>query len=396
MTLHKTLLYAGVVLVVVYICLIAFRYFPEFNISLVFSDKSALQVLWENYKKDYVDNSGRTLDQQQGNITTSEGQSYTLLRAVWMDDKATYDRVLVWTVTNLQHKNDKLFSWLYGDIGNGTQGILTTRGGDNSATDADTDIALSLVFAYNRWKDVGYLNMAKPIINDIWNNEIILVQGSPYVVANNIEKKSTDKVIINPSYFAPYAYRIFSKIDTEHGWLSVANTAYRVLNEASSLPLDKNNSAHLPPDWITLSRQQGTIQQTDVSNLTTNFGFDALRVVWRVSLDYEWFKDVRAKAYLDSLGFLGNEWRSKGKIFSVYGHDGSVVDSSEAPAMYGSTIGYFKESDMSQASRVFRKKLQSYFSLDTNSFEASLGYYDSNWVWFGWALYTGLLPNLSE
>ncbi len=60
-----------------------FRSSDKVDQNIVFSDRTLLSGLWDNYKKIYWESeSGRTLDKQQNDITTSEGQSYTMLRAV--------------------------------------------------------------------------------------------------------------------------------------------------------------------------------------------------------------------------------------------------------------------------------------------------------------------------
>ena len=96
-TLNKTI-WIGI-----FIILISITFFTLINTSLVkeisiknnyiFSNQAMLEALWENYKEEYIeDSSFRTLDKQRDNITTSEGQSYAMLRAVWQDDKQTFDK----------------------------------------------------------------------------------------------------------------------------------------------------------------------------------------------------------------------------------------------------------------------------------------------------------------
>ena len=388
-----------------YLCLItsillfAFGVYTYLNLhttNIIFSDKATLQILWEDYKNNYLDKTTlRAVDKQSGNITTSEGQSYTLLRAVWVDDEDTFDKVFSWTAANMQHKNNHLFSWLYGNLGNGTYGILSSKGGNNSATDADTDIAMALLFGYSRWGNVNYLNEAKLIVGDIWQNEVITVGTTSYVVADDLENKSLDNILINPSYFAPYAYRIFSKVDPQHNWMSLVDSSYRVLQITSSSSLDKNSSAGLPPNWVLFNRNTKTFSPAVSLSGSSDFSFDALRVPWRIAIDYEWFKDSRAKTYLDTLSFFSLEWKLRKSLASSYSHDGTVIDIGEAPAMYGGVIGYFKDSDSVFANEIYSLKLKALFNPDSNSFIYPLSYYDANWVWFGIGLYTNLLPNLS-
>jgi endoglucanase len=391
----------GIGLIVIALAILGFVWFKnssDGDVPLVFSEKSMLQVLWKNYKSDYLEaGSFRAVDKQQNNITTSEGQSYTMLRAVWMDDKTTFDAAYKWTNDNLRRKNDHLFSWLYGENSDGTYSIQTAKGGYNTANDADTDIALSLIFAHARWNDQNYLNDAKNIVNDLWNTSVITIKGVPYMTADDLEKTSSIKPIINPSYLAPYSYKIFATIDPSHDWNAVASSSYAVLNATADLPLDKQSSDGLPADWVVIDRTTGTISAPDPStNLNTDFSYDALRAPWRVALDYQWSNDPRAKAYLDRLGFLKGEWESKKMIYSDYGHDGSTVSTNEAPAMYGGTIGYFMYSDPADAVDIYNQKIKYLFNSDTNTWKSDMSYYDSNWVWFGMGLYNNLLPNLAR
>lgn len=392
----KILGYGLIVLSLLIFTVVWYKNSPRFSSPIVFSEKGMLEILWNNYKTEYLEkDTFRALDKQQDSITTSEGQSYTMLRAVWMDDKETFDAAYKWTKDNLSRKEDRLFSWLFGKQPSGKYGVLTDRGGYNSASDADSDIALSLVFAYGRWGEKYYLDDAKAIVKDIWEKEVIVINGVPYLTANNLEKFSSAKPIINVSYFSPYAYRIFAKIDPAHDWNGLVKSSYDVLEKTASSTLDKSQSAGLPPDWIVLNKTTGAVEATGISNLTTNYSYDALRTPWRIALDYQWFKEPRAKQYLDKLSFLSNEFREKNKIGSVYGHDGSVISDSEAPAMYAGSIGYFLVSDEDTAEDVFEQKIIFLYNSDTSKWKNPLSYYDENWVWFGIGLYNNLLPNLS-
>ena len=264
--------------------------------NLVFSDNTLLNGLWDNYKKIYWEaETGRTLDKQQDNITTSEGQSYTMLRAVWQSDRTTFDKSWAWTKEQLGRPNDALFAWKWGKRSDGTYGVFTDQGGQNTASDADSDIALALIMAANRWQQQSYLDEAKRILASIWEQEVITVQGKPYLAANDLEKNSSRAAILNPSYFAPYAYRIFAKIDSQHDWNGLINSSYELINTAMDAKLDKGDSARIVPDWISMDKMTGQIMAPQgASNLTTNYSFDAMRTAFRLALDYEWNREQRA------------------------------------------------------------------------------------------------------
>jgi endo-1,4-beta-D-glucanase Y len=394
----KLLGYILVAAAVIVLLVVVFRNTGKSNVPLVFTPDQILNSTWLNYKTEYLEpTTSRTLDKQNNNITTSEGESYTMLRSVWLGDKTTFDNSWTWTKDNLQHKSgDKLFAWLFGQQSGTTYGIVTAKGGNNTASDADTDIALSLVFAYSRWQEQSYLGDARSIITDIWNNDVVMVNGVPYMAADNLEKSSTNpNIAINVSYFNPAAYRIFAQVDPTHPWNKLVDSSYTLLGGTITSPLNKSKSAGLPPDWISMNRTTGAISAPIGTTNTTNFSYDALRTPWRISLDAAWFKDPRANATLQSLGFLDSQWKAGGSLATTYAHDGSVVTAAESPSMYGGTIGYFINEDPASAATIYQNKLETLYDPGKNSWKDTLSYYDDNWAWFGIALYNNMLPNLT-
>ena len=363
--------------------------------NIVFAPHTLLSGTWDAYKSEYWEAStGRTLDKQQNDITTSEGQSYTMLRAVWVSDKPTFDKSWAWTQQQLQ-RQDKLFSWRWGKKADGTYGVLTDVNGQNSASDADSDIALSLMMAADRWQDASYLNAAKAIISSIYENEVVTVGGVPYLASNNLEKQSTSPIVMNPSYLAPYAYREFARVDATHNWGAVVDSSYSFLAKAMSENLDTSKSDGLPPDWVLMDRTTGALSAPTTTGLTTNYGFDAMRVPWRLALDYTWNKDDRAKTLLSKMSFLSDQWNKNGKLISTYRHDGNAVTQDEVLESYGTSLAYFDVVDSKNATKVYDEKIKALYDQNTNSWNQPLTYYASNWVWFGIALHENQLPNLA-
>lgn len=365
--------------------------------NIVFSDRTLLAGLWDNYKKVYWEEStGRTLDKQQNNITTSEGQSYTMLRAVWQSDQPTFDKAWGWTKEHLGRQDDELFSWRWGQKNDGTYGVLTDMGGQNTASDADSDIALALIMAASKWQKQTYLEEARAIVRDIWEEEVITVNGIPYLTSNNLEKDSQKPAIINPSYLAPYAYRHFAKIDKRNNWDGLVDSSYDLIDRSIESNLDKGTSAKIVPDWVTINEQNGSLAAVQgAPNLTTNYGYDAMRTPLRIALDYKWNKEPRAKETLNKMQFFSREWKNKGKIVSTYAHDGTIVKDEEVAEAYATILGYFIVADPSQAADVYDKKLKPLYDPDKNSWAKEMSYYGDNWAWFGIALYNDQLDNLA-
>ena len=383
---------------IVLIAAVAYLHTVQSRSALVFSPSQILAATWIKYKMAYLETgTGRTVDPARNAITTSEGEGYSMLRAVWLGDKQSFDTSWTWTKNNLQHKSgDHLFAWMFGKNPNGTYGVMVSDGGDTSAADADTDIALALLFAYGRWQDHQYIGDARVIMADIWSKEVVMVGGTPYLVADNKEKGSARGVLINPSYLNPAAYHIFGQFDNSHPWDALAASSYVIIDKSIASPLNANASAGLPPDWVLMNTATGAIAASgDATTTTTNFGFDAMRLPWRMTLASEWFSDPRAKQVLDQIRFLKSAWQSNGSLASTYAHDGAILDADQAPAMYGGTIGYFMAEDPQAAKSIYETKLASLYDPGTSGWKTQLSYYDDNWAWFGIGLYSGLLPNLT-
>lgn len=373
----------------------AYRSLAPGRTSVPFSNNEMLAGLWHGYVQTYIEpGSGRVMDRQHGDLTTSEGQSYAMLRAVWQDDRATFDRVWGFTQQALDRPGDHLFAWKFGQRPDGSYGVLSDQGGQNTASDADSDIAVALVMAYGRWQQSSYLQQAKAIISDIWTQEVVQVAGRPVLVSNNLERSSS-QVIVNPSYFAPYAYRIFARVDTGHDWQALVGSSYDLIDRSLSAPLDRSASAGLAPDWLRIDRSTGAFV-TLPAGLTSDYGYDALRLPWRLALDYQWNHEDRAKTTLGRMRFLGAQWQDTGRLAATYAHDGSSPAGYESPALYGGSIGYFTVTDQAQLSAVYDRKLTALYNPDTFGWRTALSYYDDNWAWFGIALHQGALTDLAK
>jgi endoglucanase len=374
------------------LCLIALIYINSAfrSKTRVFSSYSLLTSTWEKYKAAFINNDGRVIDYAQNSITTSEGQSYALLRAVWSDDKSTFDLVWQWTKNNLR-RSDNLFAWKWGQKEDGSYGILS-NGGENSATDSDSDIALALIFASSRWQDPSYQAEAKLILESLWDRDTIEINNQRYFLPGEWANTPTE-IILNPSYFSPYAWRIFAQIDTSHNWESLITPAYDVLNQAGYLNLRNQSGVGLPPNWISLDKATHQLKEPP-AEFSIDYSYDAMRIPWRVAVDYAWYSDERAISYLNKLSRLKDIYQINHQLMSEYSYDGNPLTNYENPSFYSTSLAYFQNVHPDLALEIYNNKILTLYSNDTNSFKPELGYYDQNWVWFGIALYTNNLPNL--
>jgi endo-1,4-beta-D-glucanase Y/4-amino-4-deoxy-L-arabinose transferase-like glycosyltransferase len=319
---------------------------------------------------------------------TSEAQSYALLRAVWSSDRPAFDRSWTWTRAHLLGTNG-LPAWQWRD------GAVIDA---NSAADADSDIALALLLGSQRWNDPALREAGAQMVRAIWDHEVATVGGVPYLTAGNWAPEGS-VIALNPSYFAPYAYKIFQEVDSDHDWYGVVDSSYRVLFDASAQPLDTGDSAGLPPDWIGLDRATGTLVplHLDGTNTeTTRYGYDAARTYWRIALDLRWNNDGRADVYLRTAGFLRDEVVRKGYVSAVYGHRGAIV---EEPASTVGTAGAqaaLLTLDPGVAGSLWAGQFVS--GATHNDGKAYWGnpadLYTQEWGWFATALYANTLSDL--
>ena len=364
---------------------------------LIYSNSAMLYELWNAYKSANLEpGSYRTIDHSQpGNITTSEGESYTMLRAVWQGDHTTFTKSLNFTLAYMQ-RPDHLFSWRYSQLPNGHYGINKTNGNYNTASDGDTQIALALLMAYSRWNEVYYLQVAQPIITNIWNKEVVQILNKPVITADNLERYSKTTVLFDPSYCYPAAYKVFAKIDPQHNWNALANNCYSLISKLASSKLGSSKSDGLPPNFIEINRLNGSFSVDNNPNYNTDYGYDAFRIPFNLALDYQWFHDPKDISTLRQFSYLETLWNKHHAINAVYKHSGAPAANYQSPAMYGASLGYFLLEHPNSAKQIYQQKLLPLYSPDKQSWTNPMSYYNDNWAWFGMALAQKALPNLTK
>lgn len=347
-----------------------------------------LQPSWETYKRKFLNPKGYIQPPEQSDSVISEAQSYALLRAVWMNDRETFDQVYAWTDKHMRLKKSHLFGWKYLHK---SQRLID----EGNAPDADQDIALALLFAAKRWNEPRYYEDAQQIIKDIWEYNVYSDQRFSFVTAGNWAD-SADYVTLNPSYLAPYAYRIFAVVDQDHDWSSVLDSSYAVLKSCSATLLDKNYSSSLPPEWCRYEKNLGSfVASAKPQPDDSNYGYNAFRIPWKIYLDYQWNQDYRAADYLKSLDFL--VWQhTQGGVVDVYSHDAVPQTKSQRYA-YIMNLPVFLITDPERAQVILKEKfLPTYTTTQDGAAYWYEGdeYYLQNWAWFATAIYQGDLQNL--
>jgi endo-1,4-beta-D-glucanase Y len=239
------------------------------------------QAAYNSWKGTYVTSAGTTAGGQlrvtgatsNRSDTVSEGIGYGMIAAVYMNDRSTFDGL--WAYAQAHFDMNGLMHWHIA-----ASGSVAEMG---SATDGDEDIAWALIQASDQWSSATYLNAAKTMLQKMLLLEVfpdgLLKAGDNWGV--------TDRTY--PDYFSPAYYRVFAEVAGNSQWrTTVIDRNYQHLSSVSG-------TYGLVPDQ---SNMAGTISGT--------YGYDACRTPWRIAMDYCFFGEARAKAYLDKVGAFFN------------------------------------------------------------------------------------------
>ena len=333
------------------------------------SSDDVLRATWTAYVNRFVQPDGRVVDPKAGGITTSEGQAYALLRAVWMDDRPVFDRALTWATAHLNRgvRPDHLWAWKW-------DGRVVDVA---FASDADQDAALALLMAARTWRDDSYRQRARAVLADLWDKGTRVAGGRRYLLGGDtLCRNGTCRV--NPSYYAPYAYRYFARDDPSHDWLQLVDTSYFLLDRNAAL-----TTTRLPSDWLLLDTATGSLSLGSDSD--SQYSYDAFRAHWRVRLDGVLFGEERARSYLSSsLAWLAERYRRDGRLSAVISKNGHVGADYEAPEMLACVMSALQETapDLADA---MNTRLQA--TLSEGLWADRESYYLQNWAWFGTALH---------
>ncbi|MEW5858441.1 MAG: glycosyl hydrolase family 8 [Cyanobacteriota bacterium] len=345
-------------------------------------NKDLLQQSWVAYRQQFIQNDGRVIDREGGDRSTSEGQAYAMLRAFFINDRDTFAKTLNWAENNLQRqtngkRSDNLWAWKWGRDATGKWGILDR----NFASDADVDVITSLILASRAWNRPEYLTLARTKLRDLWMLSTITVpSGTRYLLPGPKEAFQPQPSIIklNPSYLAPYAFRLFAQVDPAHDWLSLVDSSYQVLENSAQL-----SAVKLPSDWVILDTETGQFQPLPSSDpLKTQYGFDAYRVWWRVALDAAWFKSPQALQFLrQHMTPLQEQWRTQQKIPAQIDLQGQPIVDYEATSQYAMVYAALRLIDPATAEQILQRKLLP--SYKNGIWDNDSAYYAQNLAWLG-------------
>jgi endoglucanase len=358
------------------------------------ANRELLEESWVIYRRQFIQEDGRVIDYQDSDRSVSEGQAYAMLRSVFIDDPTTFALTLDWAEKNLRRLSatsvptDQLWAWKWGKNKAGKWGPID----ENFASDADIDAITALILASRRWNRPEYLDVARTKLRDLWKFSTVAGPGGKrYLLPGPVEAfmPSPSTLYLNPSYLAPYAFRLFAQVDPDHDWLSLVDTSYQILEKSSQV-----STVGLPSDWIALDTKTGKFQPLPQSNkLQSVYSFDAYRVWWRVAWDAAWFQSPEAERYLrTATKHLQSLWNTSSRIPAGINLQGKPTVNYEATSQYAMLYTALSLIDPATAQQILDKKLLPRYKQGIWDDESA--YYTQNLAWIGLLPPTALEPQL--
>lgn len=249
------------------------------------------------------------------------------------------------------------------------------------------------------------------------------------ITSNNglhLTSNAHGKPAVNPSYFMPFAIKLFAQYDTAYAtkWNNLYNRMLIDLDEVRKpgFYLEDNDgnrywsNGSLIPNWFELDRLTGRMTnvsfQDDADIRGYIYGYDAFRSLWFLAYSH-YLDDGNAdiKGILcDASAFFADE-QANGGINATYAIDGSKPDGNATPlwGMYSVYLDLFRITGRPQKEAAVANLYADYIVSDSDKERAYIeetpwkdddddkptineikGYYQNYWSFFGNYLYTKL------
>lgn len=223
--------------------------------------------LWNRYAQRFLESSGRIIDFDRENSTTSEGQAYALFFALVANDRQHFEQILRWTENNLANGNlsKTLPGWHWGKSRE-----QWTVLDPNSASDADLWMAYTLVQAGRLWHREDFVAAGSRLADLIAAQEVVhLPQFGPFLLPGKDGFLNRGTYSLNPSYLPLQVVLGLSSSFPEGPWGEIAERL------PSFLKASARNGFVL--DWISYRPEDGFGNQP-ITIADPAASYDAIRV----------------------------------------------------------------------------------------------------------------------
>ena len=249
----------------------------------------ASRVIWANQSSGYYKQAcsvDDAVDNKFRACTVSEGMGYGMLLAYFNGDDATFNSLWNYTRAFRDYEGTGLMPWI-------TYSFHYSTPDNSSATDADLDIATSLILMYYKTGNAMYLQDALVYVNALWNLEVN--PANLLLYSGNTDLWKINDPAYNLSYFSPVAIRLFAMVDPAHNWTGVLNAMYAYMQKV------QNAGTGVFPDWSNEAGVAVNPPNNSAANTYWTFNKESVRIPWRIAWDYYWYQDPRAATILAKL-----------------------------------------------------------------------------------------------
>lgn len=299
-------------------------------------------------------------------FAVSEGAGYGLLLAAIQRDQPTFDKIFYKTMDVMWVNNQRALGWkAY------TDGSVPDT---HAALDGDEDMAFALLMAdalqrSGKWHtNHAYKKQAKIMIDSIYET---MTLDDTYLCAGNYACTTEE---LNFSYFSPAWYKVFDHYDhnPKHRWKKIINTQYTLLLKVA------NQNQGFIPDWCT---KDGAVTYNGRPH---NMTYDAIRVPWRIAIDSLWFKDARAKAYLNLVipNVIATSGISDSRMYTIPNGEPIEWHNQLSVAMWAA--GAWGSDIPRNQKRAFADELRSFYNPSDQAFNARWA--PERWYYYNQAL----------
>jgi len=247
---------------------------------------------WKNESLKPCSGKGIMPTADDANTVKVEDLGWAMIATAYMGEKENFDGIYQFYNANTNSRAGGMMVWKVS-----CENIPNDQG---SATDGDLDVAFGLIVASWQWGG-DYLEEAKKVIekceqliitcnNGGSNGGPILSLAGGYSSGGAYGGKCDGYTDI--SYYTPAFFRIFAEVSGNTKWAQLADDAY------THLERNAHTTTGLISNWQNVKTGAPNVGPSGNVGNDAIYSHDASRVAWRMSLDYLWNGNTRAKAWL--------------------------------------------------------------------------------------------------
>jgi endoglucanase len=94
-------------------------------------------------------------------------------------------------------------------------------------------LAYALLLGAERFQKPIWKTQAEALIPQIWEQEVMRIHHH-WVMLPGAWARQEPVIRLNPSYFLPFAWHVFAKVDSDHPWSALISDTYFWLDHLRS------------------------------------------------------------------------------------------------------------------------------------------------------------------